>query len=260
MASKVFRFHLGLIAALLAIHLAAKLIYFGAGNANLFGFAPLFDLVSEQSVPNFFSAAALMGVAGAAGLIARTQALRGERLKGQWRFVTLVALFLAFDEGAAIHDRLTVPVQSLLNSHGLLFVGWVIPYSALVLVTAYLMWPLARSLPVPIRNQLIVAAGIYVASALGLEMVEAAQMDRATAGDSVTDVDGWAINHTPSMVALVTIEETGEMLGVALALRALLSYLTDNLGVRLFVAGALTVAHHPAASTKHADRRLNLTR
>ena len=80
---------------------------------------------------------------------------------------------------------------------------------------------------------------------MGVEMLEAVLMDRSTQG-GLESVDFGAVNRTPEMILLVTIEELLEMLSVALALRALLIHLVQELGVRLL--GAEVVVGTGAAS------------
>lgn len=238
MPDRVFRTHLRLIAVLLGGHVFVNGAYLLFGHGRLLGLSEKLDFVQESSLPNFFAASALLATAAVAATIARVSSTRTSKLTACWSMATAVLVFLAFDEGAGIHDLLAVPVQRALNSDGVLFIGWVAPYAVLTLAVAYKLLPLARALSPGVRNQLVAAAGLYVSAAIGVEMMEAVLMDRSTQG-GLGSVDFSAVNHAPAMMLMVTIEETAEMIGVALALRALLFHLTRELRVELFSATAL---------------------
>jgi len=233
LADRVFALHLALIAALLSGHVMAHALYPVVDHQVFIDILKKLDLVEENSVPNFLSAAALLAGAGVAALIAQTSRLRDLKTTAGWFIAAAALLLLGVDEGAGLHDLLADPLQGILQTRGLLFIGWVIPYAVLTCVVAYMLLPLAGTLSPATRNRLVLAAGVYVAGAMGLEMVEAVLMDNSTTG-GFASVDLAAVNSEPAMVILVTIEEVLEMFAVALAFRALLIHLTQELGVRLF--------------------------
>lgn len=235
MPERTFRLHLQLIAILLVGHLFVNGMHLFVGRGRLFGLSGKLNFVEEGSLPNFFSAAALLVAAAVAATIVHVSSVRNSRLTGCWFMAAAVLMFLAFDEGAGIHDLLAIPLQRVFGGRGFLFIGWVVPYAILTFVVAYRLLPLARSLSLATRNRLIVAATVYVSAAMGVEMLEAVLMDHSTLG-GLESVDFETVNRTPKMILLVTIEELFEMAGVALALRALLIHLTQELDVKLFGA------------------------
>lgn len=152
--------------------------------------------------------------------------------------------FVAVDEGAGLHDRLSIPLQRWFATSGVFYIGWILPYLVLVALVASRCVPLLLKLPRRTALRLVSAGALYVAAAMGLEMAEALVMYGA-AGESVAlgDSDLYSIVRTPLMTGLVTLEEMGEMLAVALLLRALLLHLVGDLGVsaiglRISVAGS----------------------
>ena len=223
----IFKAHLSIIGILLHADSATKAIYLADGNRDLLRLVSLFDMAKERSFPNFISAAALLVTAAAAFLISRVSPSRRGALVNGWRLSAAILLFLAFDEGVSLHDRLAVPGQALMHSHGIFFIGWILPYLALLILCGLLLLPFAVALPRPVMFRLMAAAIVYVGASMGLEMIEGLLMERSIDGASLVQVDQEAVNNTLSMVLLVALEESGEMLGVALALRALLLHLGD---------------------------------
>jgi hypothetical protein len=91
--------------------------------------------------------------------------------------------------------------------------AWVIPGVAFCAVVGGLFIPFVRDLPAGIRGQVIAAGIIYVSGALGMEMLDGAVYSRA--------------GHSPLYVALTVLEETLEMCGTVLCIRAFSSLLYD---------------------------------
>lgn len=227
---RLFHLHCWLIAAVTAGHVLSRLLYFARGQES--SLTNVLNFGEESSIPTVASTAGLLAAALAAWLITADARAARTRLAWSWSFVAACLTFLAFDEGAALHDRLTFPVQRYFDLQGVFYLGWVLPYLVLVLVVAALCLPLAAQLPWPTLRRLAGAGALFVGAALGLEMVEALVIsDMAGAGTAVRDADLATISRTPLMVALVTAEEIGEMLAVALLLRALLLHLVVDRGV-----------------------------
>lgn len=226
---RVFRLHCAAIVALVLVHVGFKVLFFATDHDQVLGLAPLFDLNQEASVPTFFAAAALMAAAAAA---AAATVASPQRLKAGWAFATLCLAFMAVDEGVGLHDRLAIPLQQRLGTTDLLFIGWLPVYLALVAVAGAVLLPFARALPRRTAVRLVMAGAVFLGCAMGIEMVESHLMYRAAGGAALSTLDFHAFGRTPAYLVWVTVEEAGEMLGVALALRALLLHLVDELGVR----------------------------
>lgn len=197
----------------------------------------VFDLGEENSFGNFFSAMMLAFTALISALIAYRHQSQGARLWLIWSFATLALAGMAIDEGAMLHDRLSRPIQERLQTSGVFYIGWTLPYLFLVFAAVFAGLPLLRSLPPRTRIRLIVAAALYVGAAMGMEMIEALLLQRSVPED-MTFRAAIASGDPPSWAILVPMEETGEMIAVALALRALLLHLTDDLGGARLTFGA----------------------
>ncbi|ONG52310.1 hypothetical protein BKE38_14690 [Pseudoroseomonas deserti] len=240
---RLFRLHCGLILAVLAGHLLSRLLYARAGRES--SLSNVLNMLEETSIPTVVSTAGLLAAALAALLIALSARASGERLARSWFFVAACLAFMALDEGAALHDRLTFLLQGRFALGGVFYLGWVLPYLLLAGLCAVLCLPLAWQLPRRTLARILLAGAVFAGAALGLEMVESAVIHAAAGpGVALRDVDLAAINRTPLMTALVTLEELGELLGIALLLRALLLHLVQDRGI---TAIRLETAQRPAA-------------
>jgi hypothetical protein len=215
--SSILKLHLGVIGILVAGHL---LVTLGAalGHEELLGVSGLLNLADEGNVPTLFSALALLLCAGASALNAALEPAPGQ-VTG-WRLLAAGFLFLACDEASQIHEL----------------------FDQLPLGTSYAwMFPFAVRLPSAPRLLLIVGASLYVGSALGMELVEFAVVRRFT--------EDFYANWRFSL--FITLEEAGEMVGVAIMLNALLRNLAAGGGVALRLSPLPPASEHakePASS------------
>ena len=116
-----------------------------------------------------------------------------------------------------LHERLIVPVRSLVSGSGFLYYAWVLPYGILVALFLAVYAGFVRRLPAATRRLFLLAGALYVSGALGFELVEGLYASRA----------GGRL-----FAALITVEECLEMLGVVLFIYALLSYLKEEKATR----------------------------
>lgn len=232
-ANPVFRVHLAIIAFLTLLH---SIIYIAFPD-NRFGFRGLLsilDMQHEQSVGTFFSALGLLVAAFCAATIAAIHRQPDRRLMLAWVFVALCLAFMAIDEACAFHDRLADAGQRLLGSQGAFLIGWTLPYLILVALVGAVGLVLLRAVPLQTRIRLIWAGGLYVLFALGFEMVQGLLLQQH-AGDGSGFADAMKLGPPPYWNLTVTIEEAGEMVAVALAIRAMLLHMGDDLRLAVTV-------------------------
>jgi hypothetical protein len=191
-------------------------LFAASGHARLFGLPRLFFMGNEGNVPAFFSALAIMAAAVLAGLIARTERVDG-KWAARWLVVGALLAFMAFDEAASIHELLD-PVEARDADAGIFYYAWVIPYFALVVVVAVLLFAFWLRLPPRTRIGLALSAAVYCAGAIGMELFQGA----------LAAQEGRAVYRTLKMSVYITVEEGAEMLGVALLIRTLLAHLASR--------------------------------
>jgi hypothetical protein len=198
-------------------HAALQTVAIVSGHDYLFGLVPLFDLDAEQNLPTLFSAALFLAGAVLSAILWTAGRVEGSA-EIMWFILAGVFAFLGMDEFFAWHERLVSPIRSAFQTSGLLYFAWVIPYALTSIVLGLALVPLLRRIEPPVRNYLILSGVVYVVGAVGFEML-----------------GGWYYEglHTKKTfmwVALTTLEELLEMIGLSLLVYALLVHIVARHG------------------------------
>ncbi len=143
---------------------------------------------------------------------ARRSRLNRDGNRFYWAILSAIFCFLAVDEIAGIHENLSDHLETFMEARGVLYFLWVIPYGIATILLGLLYLRFVWRLPPPIRKRFIFAGIVFLAGALGFEMLGAREAD-------INSVE------TVAYCALYTIEESLEMLGAILFLSALLIHL-----------------------------------
>lgn len=177
------------------------------GNFNLL------YLPSDGNIPEWYSSSMLLICAILLAMIAI--AVGRSRYIIHWVGLSILFLYLSADEAASIHEKLSSVLEGRLNTSGILYYAWVIPYAAFVLVfvCAYLMFFI--NLPANTRLLFLIAGLFYVGGALGGELIE---------GYYTTLYGASGLIYSLIMHA----EEVLEMLGVVVFFYALLLYISSH--------------------------------
>ncbi len=199
-----------MVGLLVAAHAAVKFLVHGVGIGRGRASLSIFDLDFEQSFGTWFSSILLLGVGIGLLWIA---SVAGSHVR-QWRWLGIIVILLSCDDVAGLHDRLWV-IRNWAERAGVelgtvFHFAWTIPALAGLVVMTALFAPFLFQLERAHRNRMIAAAACYFGGAVGMEM----------AGGSVAKVHGL---EAPTYLAIVVIEETMEMIGAALGLRAVLT-------------------------------------
>jgi hypothetical protein len=175
----------------------------------------MFNLSEEHNIPTFYATCLLLLCAALLGCVAAAR--RGQPYQRHWAALALVFVLVAIDEGVMLHERLVPPLQRLLGASGPLFFAWVIPYGLGLAILGCIYLRFLRQLPARWRRRVLLAAGLYVGGALGIEMVGAAYFGAAKQIDL--------------LYALVsTLEETLEIAGLLVFVHVLFGYVAEELG------------------------------
>ena len=180
---------------------------FGYNNSIIRGF----DFDNERNIPAFFSSVLLLISATLLGGIAAVKRKEQDSYALHWTVLSLIFVFLAFDENISVHERLIDPLRSALNTGGVFYYAWVIPGMFAVLCFAILYFRFLFHLPKRSRILFSIAAILYLGGALGGEMI----------GGRYADLYG-VYNFNYSMIT--TLEELLEMAGILLFIFGLLCY------------------------------------
>lgn len=195
------------------------------GYGGQFGFRQLFNMDGEANLPAWYSSVLLL----CASLLLAVIALAKTRMKDafRWYWWGLAAGFawLSADEAAQLHEMLNRPAHALpFEATGTLAFPWVVLALPLVAVVAIVYLRFLAALPAATRNLFLLAAFLFLGGAAGVEMIQA---ELADAQGISSQPDGWDSDGRFGLdyMALLIVEETLEMIGVALFIRALLEYI-----------------------------------
>jgi hypothetical protein len=216
---QVFRIHLACIGVLVGAHVLLRVLHRFAPGPQVQGLRWMFGLNAEQNVPSLFSALAILGAALLLFATAAAVRARGRPHGASWCLLGAVFVFLAVDEAFSLHEMLNRPVRDALQVGGALYFAWVIPYAASLGALALLLWRFIVALDPRTRRAFVVAGIVYVTGALLLEMV----------GGRL-----WLTAGIQSRLYFLetTAEETLEMLGIALFVRALIEHYGREFGAK----------------------------
>lgn len=177
-------------------------------------------LGNEANVPTWFAGALLLTAAACAWLVATARDGTDPNDRG-WTTLAMLLVAMSADEVGRVHETLNVVGEQVVSELGWEAVGvlrypWVLPGAVLALVVAAWFVPLLLQLPRADQARLLLAGGLFLGGALGLEVVAASQ-------------DG----STPLVVRIgvQNLEEVLEMLGVIVLIDALLRLHATAVGV-----------------------------
>lgn len=170
----------------------------------------LFDLMGEMTIPTWYAASLLLVSSLLLAVIARMTQRLGGRYVRHWHGLSAIMLLLSIDEAADLHGAVSYKLETVFNTGGALSYPWVIPGALFTLIVAAIYLPFLNHLPAAIRRQALLAGGLFVAGALGMEVIEAAY-------DA-------AFDYRAPYLVMAAIEEALEMTGVIVLIFAVLSY------------------------------------
>lgn len=222
---KNITFVLSLIVIILTLaHFAGQLSIHTLGPQRLLGLGELFDLNGEGNVPTLFSTFALLCSSILFVAIAVAKKGVGSSYRLHWAGMAIAFLYLAVDESVALHERLIYPVRSTLQTSGVLYYAWLVPYGVLLILVCLAYVKFLLHLPEKTRRSLIAAAIVYLSGAVGFELL-GGRHDELYGHENLT------------FVFLSTCEEFLEMSGVVMLIHTLLSYISTEVGeIRLKIS------------------------
>lgn len=192
--------------------------YFREGYVALFGLeTPLKDLrqiaLDTEHCLGSFHSSALMGISSVLMVILGQQ--QGKRwMQLQWYFLALVFALMSLDESVSFHEVLINPLRPFFAFSDFLHFAWIVPGAFFVLLMGLAYLPFLKALDAMTRNRIMLAGGLYVTGALGMEAV----------GGHFHAQGGFG--H-PLYIAAFIVEETLETLGLTLFAATLLSLISS---------------------------------
>ena len=230
------------VMALTLIHSIVLFFYFYLPDDEVFGLVDLFDFDIEGNVPTLYSSVAILFCAALLAIIARSSWKKRDHWRMYWLGLAVMFLFLAVDEGVALHEYLSNIFEEFMEAEGLLYFLWVVPYGIATVIVGLIYLRFVLHLPQSTKRLFIAAGLIFLTGAVGIEMLSAQEVDRHS-------------TYTIKYCLLYTVEEVFEMLGIVLFIYALLSYIVQESG-RLSIIVALP-GDAPAAANHDRGKITN---
>ncbi len=206
---KVTRFLYLSIAILAVLHVANLVIYFWVGDPDEFDFIQLIDFDYEENLPTTFSSMLFFINSFLLWIIWRSEKLGKGKDKIQWLVLSILFLYLGFDESAKIHENLGDIIETYVDASGYLYFPWSLAYLSIFAVLVILYFPFFLRLAKSTKIKFTIAAVVFVTGAAGFDIISAKE-----AYENGTDTILYSV--------LYTIEELMEMIGLVLFTGALM--------------------------------------
>ena len=134
----------------------------------------LLNVDAEGNPPTWFGSMMLFTSA----LLALAIAQKNSGAQGRGWYILAAALtWMSLDESSSLHEQAGRPLRDLFDTSGVLYFAWVLLAIPLVLVIGALVLPVLSSLKGLEKRNLFIAGGLYLAGALGGEMVSGLESD-----------------------------------------------------------------------------------
>ena len=179
-------------------------------------FVYLLSAQTEGNIPTWYSSSTLLLCSIILATIAAGKKLAGERFVPHWVGLSLIFLYISVDEASRIHELAVAPIRAAFDPRGFLYFAWVIPAMILVAVFVLAYLKFLAALPKETRRRFLIAGAIFVAGALGMELIGGAYLDQQGRPDL-------------AYAMIASTEEFLEMLGVVVFIYALLSYMGSDM-------------------------------
>lgn len=211
--------------------LVAQFVMFVWGHEGFLALLVTLNASEDANVPTWYSSFALLLCSILLALIAVDKRKRDDAYALHWNILSVIFLVLSVDEVATIHEKLGTEALGF-TTGGLFYNSWVVYGIVFVLVVMVAYLRFLIHLPKRTRLLFLVAGVVFVAGAVGTEMLSAGLISSYGAGD-------W--NSLPDNIKIVGalegfLEELLEMSGVTIFIFALLSYissLTQNMVIQV---------------------------
>lgn len=209
----VFKLLLSTILLLLGGNILAIYFKFNSQHEIVLGAAQIFDFNREVNIPSIYSALTLLLCALLLFYVFWAKQFTGRSLY-KWLVLSLIFLFLAFDEFSSFHEKIMVLLRDNYDLSGVFYYAWIVPYGIAVLLLGVAYVPFILKLPAKIRKLFLISGSLFITGAVGLEIL----------GGQQDEIYG---TYNLVYALLYTVEELLEMLGIALFIYALLLYISD---------------------------------
>ena len=171
---------------------------------------------AERTLPTWYSSSALLACAFLLAVIAVQKKNSGAPYVLHWRLLAAGFLYLSADEATALHEKTLPMLRAIFGQDRVFITTWTAVAVLVVPLVALAYLRFLTHLPTRVRLWFLLASGIYLAGAIGGELVGEVILHRSY----------------PRLIGayrmVVHVEEFLEMMGVVVFLSTLLSYLSAH--------------------------------
>ncbi|NJN79919.1 MAG: hypothetical protein HC797_05285 [Anaerolineales bacterium] len=171
-----------------------------------------FYLDSEGNIPTFTNALLLFIPSQLLLLINLWKISVKDKFRFHWLGLSLIFLFLSFDEMTVLHEQLIKPMRAITSADGFFYFTWVIPGLIAVALFGLIFLLFFLHLDKKFKLLFFISLGVYIGGVIGGEMLSGYYASAL----------GFK-NITYATVA--SFEESIEMIGCSLIIYSLLEYI-----------------------------------
>jgi hypothetical protein len=171
----------------------------------------MFDLDMERNIPTLFSSLLL----AISSFLFFVLSYQKDNYLRYWRGLSLVFLFLSFDESAKIHEKIGDFTSQFIVAEGYMYYPWVLSYSVAILLLASIYLKFFLQFERKVFWSFILSAILFLTGAIGFDILGAYE-----ASMHGTQSIWYSIYYT--------IEESLEMFGVIYLIHILLKLLKNS--------------------------------
>lgn len=211
---EIFKINMYLILFLLCANIIGVVSKLYFDHDTVYGLVELFNFDSEKNIPTLYSSIALI----IASILLLSIAFINKKYKSTyipWFGLSLIFLFLSIDEISSIHEGLVLPTREALKTTGIFYFAWIIPYGIALVIFIIAYSRFLFKLPKNIMILFLVSGAIFVFGAIGFEMLGGKQVELYGRDNII-----YALFYT--------CEESLEMIGVAIFIYTLLTYIVNE--------------------------------
>ncbi len=193
-----------IVFGLVAIHIALQAFHYFVSELPWL-LRELFDVDEEESFSTWFSAIILLTASLLLFLIARSSSFNQEKFSKHWYGLAIGFVVLSIDEVVGLHETFNTITD----------VAWTVPFTYLAVIIFAIYWKFLVSLPSVAKKSFLIAGGIFLSGGLLVEHLADYYVD-------IYEMDNFGYQ------LLTGFEETLEMVGVILFIKALLRYILSE--------------------------------
>ena len=190
-------------------------IYFFGGHPRYL--VHIFNLDEEYNIPSCFESGTLLFCSMLLFIIAINKKKSNDKFRFHWPLLAFIFFLMSLDELMSFHENLSEYVRAIFHTGGFLYFAWVIPAMIFLIILAFIYSKFIFTLPAKYRNLFIIGGVIYVAGAVGFEMLGG-------------DIRKFYTEKSFSYAVFTNIEEVFEMTGILIFTYALLDYIKVTMG------------------------------